>query len=593
MDRNWYTRFLVVAGVIALAAYALYPSYHFYYQATEEERASHEKFCDGLPSVFMCKKFSLGLDLQGGVHLVMGVGVEKAVEQRVDRLVDSLRDSLKDKSLAFTRLTRPRNETHIELALVEGADIGEFTLLLKRDFSILEIKRREGNTFKLMLLEPEAEFVRTTAVDQTIKTIRNRADKFGVAEPTIARRGKTNILIQLPGVKDPKRAISMIGKTAQLEFKIVQEAPTEAFDGIDADTLPEGVVRREASFDGPKGPLREVYFEVPEQHREAMIGILEPIVGEQNELAFEDITAEGVSQKLLRTYVLDSVPGITGDYLTNAQVQQNPDIPSDYYVTMTFDAKGANIFAKLTEVNARRRMAIVLDSKVNSAPRIEGRIAGGSARITLGGVGNAREIYEQANDLALVLKAGALPAPVEIREKRQVGKTLGKQSVERGTWAILVGTILVILFMFMYYRGSGVIANVALTLNVVLVLALLAVFEATLTLPGMAGIVLTIGMAVDANVIIFERIREELAIGKTPRAAIDSGYAKAFSTIVDANVTTFIAGVVLMQYGSGPVRGFAVTLIAGILCSMFTAIYVTRLIYDFFSSRRRLETLSI
>ena len=230
---------------------------------------------------------------------------------------------------------------------------------------------------------------------------------------------------------------------------------------------------------------------------------------------------------------------------------------------------------------------------MNSAPRIEGRIAGGSARITLGGVGNAREIYAQANDLALVLKAGALPAPVEIREKRQVGKTLGKQSVERGTWAILVGTILVILFMFMYYRGSGVIANVALTLNVVLVLALLAVFEATLTLPGMAGIVLTIGMAGDANVIIFERIREELSIGKTPRAAIESGYAKAFSTIVDANVTPFIAGVVLMQYGSGPVRGFAVTLIAGILCSMFTAIYVTRLIYDFFSARRRLETLSI
>jgi preprotein translocase subunit SecD len=279
--------------------------------------------------------------------------------------------------------------------------------------------------------------------------------------------------------------------------------------------------------------------------------------------------------------------------LTNAQVQQNPDIPSDFYVTMTFDAKSANIFANLTEANARRRMAIVLDKTVNSAPQIEGKISGGSARITLGGVGDARVRFQDATDLALVLKAGALPAPVEIREKRQVGKTLGQQSVEMGRLAIMVGGILVILFMMLYYRGSGVIANVALILNVILVLALLAVFEATLTLPGMAGIVLTIGMAVDANVIIFERIREEIGIGKTPRAAIESGYAKAFSTIVDANVTTFIAGVVLMQYGSGPVRGFAVTLIAGILCSMFTAIYVTRLIYDFFTSRRQLQSLSI
>jgi len=235
----------------------------------------------------------------------------------------------------------------------------------------------------------------------------------------------------------------------------------------------------------------------------------------------------------------------------------------------------------------------VLDDKVNSAPRIEGKIAGGTARITLGGLGDTRKRYEEATDLALVLKAGALPAPVEVREKRQVGKTLGQESVESGSMAILVGAIMVVLFMIAYYRGGGLIANLALTLNLVFVMAVLSLFEATLTLPGMAGIVLTIGMAVDANVIIFERIREELALGKTPRAAIDAGYDKAFSTIVDANVTTLIAGVVLMQYGSGPVRGFAVTLIVGILCAMFTAIVVTRLLFDFFSGRRRLQRLSI
>jgi preprotein translocase subunit SecD len=279
--------------------------------------------------------------------------------------------------------------------------------------------------------------------------------------------------------------------------------------------------------------------------------------------------------------------------LIDARAEQNPDLPSDYRVSMIFDQKGAKIFEELTGNNVQNNMAIVLDDVVSSAPTIQGRIGGGSAIITLGGVGNLQKKFNDANDLALVLKAGALPAPVEIREKREVGKTLGAESVEKGASAIMIGSILVLLFMFIYYRTSGLIANLALVLNVFLVMAVLAMFEATLTLPGMAGIVLTIGMAVDANVIIFERIVEELRIGKTPRAAIEAGYGKAFSTIMDANITTLIAGVVLMQYGSGPVRGFAVTLIIGIVCSVFTAIVVTRLCFDFVSKRRRIETLSI
>jgi preprotein translocase subunit SecD len=295
----------------------------------------------------------------------------------------------------------------------------------------------------------------------------------------------------------------------------------------------------------------------------------------------------------LRTYLLTAKAGITGDYLVDARVNQNPDLPSDYHVSMTFDQKGARLFENLTEKNKKRNMAIVLDDVVSSAPQIQDRIAGGSAMITLGSSGDSRKKFQEATDLSLVLKAGALPAPVEIREKRQVGKTLGAESVDSGKMAIIVGVLLVLIFMTFYYRGSGLIANIALVLNIFFVLAVLAMFEATLTLPGMAGIVLTIGMAVDANVIIFERIVEELRIGKTPRAAIDSGYGKAFSTIMDANITTLIAGVVLMQYGSGPVRGFAVTLIIGIICSVFTAIVVTRLVFDFISSRRRLETLSI
>ena len=600
MGGTWWFRFSVILGVLVSSIYVLLPSWLG--ESATERLAAQGESVDGAeqeeeseetgPSWLPDTRINLGLDLQGGVHLVMGVGVEKAVEQRVDRLVESLREAMKTKGIAFTQLSRPKGLHTMEVSLASEDSRGDFEVMLKQDFSIVEVRSRVGQVYKLGMLPDQEQLVRDTAVEQTIKTIRNRADRFGVAEPTIARRGTTNILIQLPGVKDPERAISMIGKTAQLEFKIVEEGPTAAFSGIADADLPEGVVRRNYSFDGPTGPTPEVYFEVPELHREAMRSVLEPLVGEQNEIAFEELATDDGS-KLHRTYVLRRSAGITGDYLTNATVQQNPDIPSDFYVAMDFDPKGAQIFAALTEQNARRRMAIVLDNKVSSAPRIEGRIAGGSARITLGGIGDSQKRYEEANDLSLVLKAGALPAPVEIREKRQVGKTLGQQSVEMGVLAITVGGIIVFFFMLFYYQGSGLIANIALILNVILVMALLALFEATLTLPGMAGIVLTIGMAVDANVIIFERIREELGVGKTPRAAIESGYGKAFSTILDAIVTTFIAGVVLMQYGSGPVRGFAVTLMAGILCSMFTAIYVTRVVFDFFSSRRRLETLSI
>jgi preprotein translocase subunit SecD len=297
--------------------------------------------------------------------------------------------------------------------------------------------------------------------------------------------------------------------------------------------------------------------------------------------------------RILRTYVLNSSPGITGDYLTQARVSQDSEVPSEYFVSMTFDTKGARIFEKLTESNVKRRMAIVLDGKVNSAPVIQERIGGGTARITLGGSVDPQESFQEAKDLTLVLKAGALPAPVEIQEKRQVGKSLGHDSVQQGKWAIALGFILVVVFMFVYYKMSGLFANVALVLNVLLVLSALALFDATLTLPGMAGIVLIIGMAVDANVIIFERIREELRDGRTARVAVEAGYSKAWSTIVDSNVTTLIAGVVLMQYGSGPVRGFAVTLIIGILCSMFTAIVVTRLIFDYYVKCLRQKPLSI
>jgi len=473
---------------------------------------------------------------------------------------------------------------------------------LRKDFRSVHVLRRVAAVVTIGLDDKEAAYVRESAVDQAIKTIRNRADKLGVTEPTIAKRGADNILIQLPGIKDPEHAISVIGRTAQLEFKMVDAEATAVFDEIPVTDLPPGVTRHEYTFDGPGGrPVREVYFLTPATEKEAVTKLLTPHIASDREIGYGDAERESAatatqldpSKKILRTWLLYSRPGITGDYLTEADVRQDNELAGSYYVIMTFDPKGAKIFEKLTADNVHRQMAIVLDGKVNSAPAISEKIGGGSARITLGGGFDVQSKLQEARDLALVLKAGALPAPVDVREKREVGKTLGKDAVDSGMMAMLVGSAAVIAFMAIYYQGSGMIANIGLMLNLLFLLATLAMFGATLTLPGMAGIALTLAMGVDANVLICERIREELRIGKTPRAAIEAGYAKAFSAIFDSNLTTIITAVVLMQYGSGPVRGFAVTLTIGLIWSFFSAVVVTRVIYDFINANWRLKTLSI
>ncbi len=596
MTRNWYGRLVVVVGALLLAAYFLYPSYVYYFEASEEQRDSNEKFCAMLPEPFACSKFNLGLDLQGGVHLVMGVRADRAVENRADRLADALRDELKKETIAFARIDRPRDTALIRVTLAPETDRNAFETYLNKEFSILQVTGKRDAVYELEIIGEEVKAVRENAVEQAIKTIRNRADKLGVTEPTIARRGEENILIQLPGIKDPERAITLIGKTAQLEFKIVDDEATAVFDEIPDSELPAGTERDQYTYDGPDGRrIREVFFTVPESQQEALLNLLTPKLPGNREVLFSEEKAPGIDAKVrrFRTYVLDVRPGITGDYLSSAAVQQNPELPTDYYVTMTFDTRGGKIFENLTQANVLRRMAIVLDGRVNSAPQIQEKIGGGTARITLGGGGDPAKKLDEAKDLSLVLKAGALPAPVELREKRQVGRSLGQDAVRSGAWASLIGAIGVILFMLIYYRVSGLYTTVALVLNLGLILAAMSFLEATLTMPGIAGIVLTIGMAVDANIIILERIREELAIGKTPRAAIDAGYGKAFSAIFDANVTTLLIAVVLMQYGTGPVRGFAVTLFIGVCSSLFTAIVVTRLLYDWTIGARRLRTLSI
>ncbi|MFQ5444745.1 MAG: protein translocase subunit SecD, partial [Nitrospinales bacterium] len=401
----------------------------------------------------------------------------------------------------------------------------------------------EGTELVYQLDSQEVSRIEENAVDQGLETIRNRVDEFGVSEPTILREGDRRILVQLPGIKDADRAIKLIGKTARLEFKLVDEegSITEALKG----NIPQG---------------SEILYERKENKETG------------------EVTKE--------PYLLKKRTVLTGEYLTDADVRYDSQF-NEPYVSLSFNSVGAMLFHQLTKQNIRKRLAIVLDNNVYSAPVIQDEIRGGRAQIT------GSFTTEEARDLAIVLRAGALPAPVTILENRTVGPSLGKDSIERGINSILIGGLLVIVFIVIYYRLSGVVAVTALVLNLILLLGALAYFGASLTLPGIAGIILTVGMAIDANVLVFERIREEMRIGKTVRAAVDAGFAKAFRTIVDANVTTFIAAIVLFQFGTGPIKGFAITLCIGITASMFTAVFVSRTIFDSVMSRKKLTRLSI
>lgn len=390
-----------------------------------------------------------------------------------------------------------------------------------------------------LILEVEIEKLeegtsREDAVDRALEIIRNRVDQFGVSEPYITRQGEKWIVVQLPGLKNPQAAIDLIGKTALLEFKLVDDQGRlgEALEG-----------------------------EIPEGY-----GILE---------------GKGDSKFLVK-----GETEITGAALTNAEVKIGGQL-NQPYVAVTFNPEGAKKFARVTGENIERRLAIILDNRVQSAPVIRDRIPNGKAIIE----GNFT--MEDAASLAIVLRAGALPAPVKIIENRSVGPSLGKDSIQKGLKATLYGGLVVLLFMLLFYKASGLIADIALILDLLLLMGAMAYFHATLTLPGIAGIILTIGMAVDANVLIFTRIKEEIKSGKTVRVAIDSGYSKAFRTILDANLTTLIAAAFLFQFGTGPVKGFAVTLTFGIIISMFTAIVVTHTIYDIILTGKRVEKLSI
>ncbi len=494
----------------------------------------------------------LGLDLQGGTHLVFEVDSKKVIEVMNDRLSQSLKSVLEKKNIKAEVL--PKGD-HVQVSPSQ-ADI---EMLIKENYPEMSIERTPQ---ALIVRYSEGEITRIldNARDQALETIRNRIDQFGVAEPTIQKQGKDEIVVQLPGIKDPKRAIELIGKTAQLEFKLLDE----------------------------ESPLwNELPVSVKPAEEEEFLKRFVPRLPEGDEILFQRIIDKQTGEVYKRPYILKKEVLLTGSLLTDARVQIDSRF-NEPYVSLTFNSLGAKIFEDVTGKNVKKRLAIILDGNVYSAPVIQERISGGNAQIT------GSFTMDEAKDLAIVLRAGALPAPLRLLENVTVGPSLGRDSIEAGKIAGIGAFIMVVLFMLFYYRLSGLIADVALVLNLFLLIGAMAMLNATLTLPGIAGIILAIGMAVDSNVLMFERIREELRQGKTSRAAIDSGYKKAFWTIFDSHVTTLITAAVLFQFGTGPIKGFAVTLSLGVAINLFTALIGTKTVFDMIISRKtELRRLSI
>ena len=486
----------------------------------------------------------LGLDLKGGIHLVLQVQTDDALKIEADEAIAHLNEQGKEQNLRLGPVNRTGPAT---FTATVNADTDQDKLqdTVKKFLPGWEYSR-QGTLWAFNLSAPARKNLSEDAVQQAVETIRNRIDQFGVSEPVIAREGENRIVVQLPGVDDPRRVKDIIKSTAFLELKLVMAGPAS-----DRASL-----------------LQATGGQVPPEG--------EVVEGNSTE---QDTTSPKIY------YLLQKAAAVTGRDIKNARPSQ--DQSNRPAVSFSLKAEGASKFEKVTGGNIGKQLAIVLDNRVQSAPRIDGRISDS-------GIITGSFTPERANDLGLILRSGALPAGLVYLEERTVGPSLGLDSIKKGITAAVLGALLVFVTMVVYYRRSGFNAVLALILNAVILLGVLAQFGATLTLPGIAGFILTIGMAVDSNVLIFERIREELREGKTPKTAIDNGFSKAFLTIVDTHVTTVVSALFLFQFGTGPVKGFAVTLIVGLAASMFTAVYVSKTIFMLeYGARERIESVSI
>ncbi len=627
---------MIVIGVVLLwALYALFPTIK-YNTLSENEKTSMEE--EGILEQLEKKTIRRGLDLQGGMHIVLEVDIPT--------LVENLASNKNNRFYEVFDKVKTGDEMSAEDFINRFA-----TEAKNQDLRLNRYYMDYGSD--PVSIQAALEDEATDAINRALEILQNRVDEFGVSEPTIQKQGNRRVIVELAGIQDPDRARSLLQSTALLEFALLKDGAVtqNLLTRVDrilkgSDDLEDLLETKEDSTDEEQAPIetetrvadeeevsltelfgttkedttakdttevlvdKDLFEErpfssllrqigndlgVPEQNMRAVNKIMEMsdiqdiLKGGEGRLSMSKekdtwTLPEGGSESFYRMYHLEAEAGLTGGVIEEALATLYNGQP---IVTLSMNSEGAKTWSRMTGANVGRRLAILLDGNVHMAPVIRTKISDGQTQVE--GFANMNE----AKDIAIVLRAGALPAPVDIIEERTVGPSLGQDSIDQGTQSIIIGLVLVLAFMVFYYRGAGLIASFAVLWNLILVLSILAMLKATLTLPGIAGLILTVGMAVDANVIIFERIREELGKGKTPRSAIDSGYSRAITTIVDANVTTILAALVLMQFGTGPIRGFAVVLFWGIATSMFTAIFTTRTIFNLISAKRDLKTLSI
>jgi SecD/SecF fusion protein len=624
-------KIIIIIASIFLALYFLYPTYQSY---TLNKKLHSMNSADSLNYVqnnekeirtIRSKRIKLGLDLQGGMRVVLEVNVLKMFEE----MAKNKDDQFNAITAEIAKEAATSDETLTSIFLKKFEEKG---VRLSRYYGSL----RETDDEIMKRLSDESE----KAVDRAMEIVRNRVDQYGVSEPTIQKQGGRRIIVELPGVSNENEVRQLLQGTALLEFKLMKDpdiiyktlaaidkylasqgyvdtasakadttktdttgkaaskAPENSLTALNqADTTSQQSVlpEEQKSAEEVKKEHPFLYLDRPNQQGSGDAYVSEndrPLVDRildrpdvekliPSDMGFywsskPSFTSDGV--KYYDLLGLKKTPELTGGVIVNAQATIDPNF-NQPIVTMEMSSEGAREWARITGANVNKRIAIVLDNAVFSSPKVISKITGGRSQI------EGMENIDEARLLEIILKAGALPAPVDIIEQRSVGPSLGEDSIQAGMNSFTIALVLVIGFMLIYYRTGGAIANIALLLNVLFIFAILAAFQGTLTLPGIAGIVLTIGMAVDANVLIYERIREEMTTGKTLRAVIDAGYGKAFSAIFDSNITTFFSGVVLFQFGTGPVQGFALTLMMGVSANLFTAIVVTRVIFDVMTER--------
>ncbi|MBC7713970.1 MAG: protein translocase subunit SecD [Rhizobacter sp.] len=565
MKTSWWVRFSVLLVLIAASVIVLLPTVmHF------DENGHYP----------VKSKINLGLDLQGGLYMILGIDFKKVYRDEVQTYTRKIESLLKDQEITMTIGDLDASDAQDpkqSMTLLKASDMEAAKKKIKEVFgNTIRITQEEGARLQIGLAHAVKTSIEEQSVGKSIEVIRNRIDEFGVTEPEIIAQGTDRIVVQLPGVRDIERAKELIGKTAKLEFKIVN-------DTVPPAKLQEWMAKAKlAGITYKKGDRFSDYLK-------KMNDLLAKDLPEGHEIAFEK---NNIDESLNVPFVIEATPRITGDDLSDARVQIDPQ-KNQPYVSMDFKTSGSKRFEETTGANIGRRMAVVLDGNVYSAPMIQAKIAGGHAQITLGGGANFNKVMGEARDLALILRAGALPVQLDFLEQRTVGPNLGNDSIQKAKFASIIGCTLVFIFAIMYYRFSGVIAIVTLLLNVLFTVAILVAIDATLTLPGIAGIALTVGMAIDTNIIIFEKIRDEVRKGISNFKAYELGYNSALWTILDAHITQAAAGFCLLNFGTGPIRGFAITLLIGIAVTVYTAYYVSKILFELYMDKTDGKELSI